>query len=125
VTSNFICDKCGKPFILEKGCVIRSVDNSEDCSPHTSMIYICATCNIGEKKTLDALLRHQRYVLGMTQKQLANSLEMAPNHIAMMERGERPITKRIILAVECLITKKTILEIKCLIKKLSNESYSP
>jgi len=48
MTDDFICGICGKPFILEKGCIIRSADNSEQCNPHMSMIYICATCNTGE-----------------------------------------------------------------------------
>jgi len=55
--------------------------------------------------TSELFLRDQRQILGLTQKQLADSLDMTTNHIAMMERGERPVPKRIILAVDCLIRR--------------------
>ena len=51
------------------------------------------------------LLKKQRETLGMTQKQLADALGLCSNHIALIERGERRITKQTLLAVECLIRK--------------------
>jgi transcriptional regulator with XRE-family HTH domain len=48
-------------------------------------------------------LRQARAKLGMTQKELGEALEMAKNHIAMMERNETMIRKVTELAVTALL----------------------
>lgn len=49
-----------------------------------------------------AWLREARGRMGLTQAALAAALDYQPNSVAMMERGERPVTRVTRLAVERL-----------------------
>jgi DNA-binding XRE family transcriptional regulator len=53
-------------------------------------------------------LRRARKRLGMTQKELAEALEMQRNSIAMMERGLRPVMKTTELSVRFLLMSKKL-----------------
>jgi DNA-binding XRE family transcriptional regulator len=48
-------------------------------------------------------LRQARLALRMTQKELAEALDLAKNHVAMQERGELPIRRVTELAVKYLL----------------------
>lgn len=48
-----------------------------------------------EKYTeVGAMVRAGRYKAGLTQKALADKLEILPHHVSEMEHGKRPVSKR-------------------------------
>lgn len=47
-------------------------------------------------------LRAQRTEMGFTQAQIADALGMHVNTVACMERGEKPISRRTVAALEML-----------------------
>lgn len=49
-----------------------------------------------------AWLRRQRERLGMTQAQLAEAIGLSANFVSMMERGDRPVARRTVLAIHAL-----------------------
>lgn len=53
-----------------------------------------------------AWLRAQRLRLGLTQAELARRLNLAPNHVARLERGEVPLQHQTRLAVEYLMASQ-------------------
>ncbi len=48
-------------------------------------------------------LRQARLALDMTQKELGEALDLAKNHVAMMEREEQPVRRVTELAVRYLL----------------------
>lgn len=57
-------------------------------------------------------LRGYRRAIGLTQKELAAAIGMSANQVARMERGERPITTRTIVAVRLLAMARRVMETK-------------
>jgi transcriptional regulator with XRE-family HTH domain len=55
-------------------------------------------------------LRRQRDLLALTQAELAEVLEVAPNSIARMERGELPLRRVTRLAIQALLAQPFDLE---------------
>lgn len=53
-------------------------------------------------------LAQKRKLLGLTQVQLAEALDVTETFIGMMERGERPVQTRTELAVRCLIHESKV-----------------
>jgi transcriptional regulator with XRE-family HTH domain len=47
--------------------------------------------------------RRYRTALGLTQKAMAKALGLSANHVARLERGERPILTRTVVALRLLV----------------------
>jgi predicted transcriptional regulator/transcriptional regulator with XRE-family HTH domain len=53
----------------------------------------------GEKIYAGPRLKRERKALGLTQAQLADALGLSPSYLNLMERNQRPITARVLLAL--------------------------
>lgn len=51
-------------------------------------------------------VKEAREKLGLTQTELAETLDLGPSAICRMEAGTRPISRRTVLALEALIARQ-------------------
>ena len=62
-------------------------------------------------------LKEVRRRAGWTQARMAEALGIAPNHLAMMERGERPIERRMAQLVDAFAKTRIDLSYSCALEK--------
>jgi ribosome-binding protein aMBF1 (putative translation factor) len=55
---------------------------------------VSAKKEITKYTEVGAMVRAGRYKAGLTQKQLADMLEILPHHVSEMEHGKRPVSKK-------------------------------
>ncbi len=55
---------------------------------------VSAKREIAKYTEVGAMVRAGRHKAGLTQKRLANKLEILPHHVSEIEHGKRPISKK-------------------------------